>query len=358
MISTCTYSLPFTVPFNTGNSIFTERKGVIIQFSGDVEAIAEASPLPGFSKESLSDVQQFFNRNELIISTFFSEPFTLIEITPFLDTLPNISSVQYALSMLALSILAQRENRSLDEILQMNNPPESIRVNGVIGAGNKRDIFQQVEKLVTEGFTALKFKATNTPAELATAMKMVHSQFPDLTFRLDANQSWPLQNIAEYSSLFSSLPVEYIEEPCAASQEKEFVRILRESKLPIALDESIKSIEHLEIVLKKYPNLYLILKPSLFGNFLRLRETISRYRSSFDQIVVTTTLESAVGRLMAAEAAFLIGDRSLAHGLHTGHLLAQDLMGDLSFSDGKIKASGRQFVHLNFDRLNQTFLTF
>jgi len=82
--------------------------------------------------------------------------------------------------------------------------------------------------------------------------------------------------------------------------------------------------------------MYIIMKPVLLGNILEIYETISQYRSNFKHTVVTTTLESNIGRSMIASTASLIGDPKMSHGLHTGHLFADDLLPDFEIKNGLI----------------------
>ncbi|MCC5943156.1 MAG: hypothetical protein JJU37_16545 [Balneolaceae bacterium] len=357
MISTFTYHLPFVKPFKTGSSVFKVREGVIIRYAGDVDAIAEAAPLPGFSTESADDVRNFFSDYSIQFSDFFDKISSVHDITPFLNGLPSLPSAQFALSMLALSVLSQRENTSIESLLNMNSVPESISVNSVIGSSSVSETARLIQESVNDGFSVIKLKVTNSPHELASVLKEATRKFPDVRFRLDANQSWPAEKVAEYSALFKNFPIEYIEEPSRYSNEEELTYIIKSSALPVALDESIADWSRLESALKHQSKTVLIIKPTLFGNFLQLAETISQYRSSFDQIVVTTALESAVGRSMVKEAAFLIGDRTRAHGLHTGHLLTSDLLNVAKQINGIFSSAGRDFSQLRFDQINQTFLT-
>ncbi len=356
MISYFTYSLPFLTPFKTGSSLFKLRKGVIVRYFGVEDSVAEAAPLPGFSSESLEDVLSFFTDHSVRINHFLDSSFTVQNANSFLSDLPKIPSARFAVSMLALSVLSQRSGCKIEELLKIDNTPDRLSVNSVIGTGTETEIYSAVQSAVSEGFTTVKLKVHSSPHSLAAVLTKAAAQFPGILFRLDANRSWPFEKLSHYSSLFKNLPIEYIEEPAQYNGDEELEKMVQASALPVALDESVNSPERLLSALKNHPKTTLVIKPTLFGNFIQLVETISAYRSSFDQIVVTTALESAVGRSMVTEAAFLIGDRSLAHGLNTGRLLAGDLLDNRTPLNGIFSAVDRDFTQLRFDRLNQTFL--
>ena len=357
MIETYTYTLPFTTPFKTGKSIFKNREGVIVRYTDDVDILTEAAPLPGFSGETLDDVKTFFSGYSDSISRFFDSNFSIDEISPFLSSLPGLSSAQFALSMMALLILAERKNCTIDELLQIRSVPDSVLVNTVVGLGSEEAVLSQIELASKQGFGTIKLKVSNSPAELAAVLRKASEKYPDITFRLDANQSWSADTALEQIAYFKDLPVEYIEEPAAVSSPDELEKIISNSPLPVALDESITNLKSLEFALKSYPDTVIIIKPTLFGNFIQLAETISQYRSSFQQIVVTTALEAAVGRAMVNEVAFLIGDRKLAHGLNTGNMLAKDLFDDVRILNGKLSKAERVVNKLQFNKLNQALLT-
>ncbi len=357
MIKTYTYSLPFTAPFKTGKSVFNNREGVIVRYSYDVDVVTEAAPLPGFSNETLDVVKTFFSNHTDSISGFFDSNYALDEISPFLSSLPNLPSAQFALSMMALLILSERKNCTIDELLQIRSVPDSVLVNTVVGLGSEEHVLSQIELASKQGFGTIKLKVSDSPAELAAVLRKASKKFPDITFRLDANQSWPPEKAEEYIAYFKDLPVEYIEEPVAISSPDELEKIISNSPLPVALDESITNLQSLEFALKNFPDTVIIIKPTFFGNFIQLAETISRYRSSFEQIVVTTALEAALGRAMVNEAAFLIGGRNLAHGLNTGSMLAKDLFDGERILNGKISSADRVSKKLQFDQLNQALLT-
>lgn len=356
MISLYEYNLPFAKTFKTGSDNFSERKGMIIHFTDDVEALAEAAPLPGFSKESFEDVRRFFDTHKPEISEFLSSRFSSGDITPFLARLPDVKSAQWAISMLALTVLSKREKKSFRDLLKIHSPQKSIRVNDVIGLGSNSEILEHSQQSITNGFDVLKFKVSDIPKEMVPVLDSIHHDHPLTRFRLDANRSWPIEKLVEYSGLFSHLPVEYIEEPVEFKNHTELKFIIENSRLPVALDESIDGMESLEYILQNYPDLFVIIKPALFGNFLVLAETLFAYRSTFKHNVITTLLESSIGRSMVAAAVLLIGDRSLAHGLNTGRFLAYDLIPDHSINKGEIQPGNIALQTLKLNDINKLFL--
>src|SRR5690625_4509572 len=53
----------------------------------------------------------------------------------------------------------------------------------------------------------------STYVELPPLLRYYSQKYPDLRFRLDANQSWPVHALNEFPELFEHSPIEYVEEP-------------------------------------------------------------------------------------------------------------------------------------------------
>lgn len=337
MLQLFEYELPFRTAFQTGSSDFRTRKGVLIHYrEAEIDFVAEASPLPGFSRESFTEVRQTLLDQKKQIENFLESELSFQNIRD----LANIKefdppSVQFSLSFLSLSIMANRRKKTLFDLFKQQ-APQKIPVNDVIGHGPVQEMQNQMEISIQQGFQVLKIKAPHPLGELVTLLNRIHTNHPGIQFRIDANQTWPKEELKKNCDLLRHLSIEYIEEPCKIDDIADIEEIREISSLPIALDESVSTISQLRKVLKLFPDLTVIIKPMVLGNFLEIHETISQFRSSFKQIVVTTTLESRMGRSMIASAASLIGDPQIRHGLHTGHLFADDLLPDFEIENGSI----------------------
>lgn len=331
------YELPFRSPFQTGSSDFRNRKGIVIQYrENGIDFLVEASPLPGFSSESFDEVRQSLIKQKRWIENYLNGEISFQNIRDLANIKElNLPSIQFSLSFLSLSVLANRQDKTFYDLFDQKTP-QKIQINDVIGHGPTRQMQHQIERSIQQGFQVLKIKAPHPVENLVSMLNQVHEEHPNVQFRIDANQSWPKSEVRKNCELLQHLPIEYIEEPCKLNDLNEIQEIQKISTIPIALDESISNLDQLKKVLKQFPEIVVILKPMMLGNFLEIHETISHYRSSCKQIVVTTMLESRIGRSMIASAASLIGDPQLRHGLHTGHLFTDDLLSDFDIENGSI----------------------
>ena len=357
MLDLFEYRLPFKNPFRTGSSIFTERLGVLLRYrQNEIDITGEAAPLPGFSKESLEDVRISLTRHRDDIVKYLDS----VDSLEHLDHLPgheffSYPSIRFSLSFMTLAILADKQAQSVTELFGRDEP-NHVKINDVIGHMPSPELKRSIHRSIQAGFKVIKLKAPDPPIDLVPVLESVQREFPDILFRLDANRSWPLSSIEANSSLFKELPVQYIEEPARIQNLKEFHQLQEQSHLPLAIDESIKDLEDLQWVLSEYPDLYIVIKPMLMGNVAKLRETIHQKRSSFKGVVITSSLESAVGRSMVRAVTPLLGDQELSHGLNTGPLFSKDLIPDRQVWQNVRSASSEEPTYRYFNKFDKSLL--
>lgn len=352
MINFYKYHLPFKKPFKTGSDEFNSRSGILIHYSNQQnESLVEASPLPGFSEETIAQVKQVLIAQKNHIERFFNSDFSESGLQRFLHSMPHIPSLQFALSYLGIDLLIQRRKTTLNKLFGIS-PNTVIKINKVIGNDSPEQILKSIEKGVNDGFTTFKIKASGPIYKLTAALKKAAVQFPHIIFRIDANRSWPDTELESILTALKELPIEYIEEPTPFRNLHEVNAIIQNSTIPIALDESLIDSEFFTSVLRDLPNAVLIIKPGLLGSFFNFFETINRYRTLFNDVVITTSLESAVGRKMVLTVASVLGDPNKAHGLNTGHLFEYDLHPGFIVKKGLISIPANEALSLSISEIN------
>jgi len=333
MLSLYKYRIPFSSRFATAAGSFSTREGLIVRFRNSAtDIIAESAPLTGFSDETLEQVQTAFSNHRAAIEEFFSKPFSLNSLEQFTSNLPTIASFQFGVSTLGLIILSQQNRQSLQELLKQPIQKQ-VEINAIIGIGDRDHILNRISDGVKKGFRVFKIKAGKKPGELAGILHNASIRYPGISFRIDANRSWPIEQISIFSEPFSNLPVEYLEEPVRLSHPDQIDQLTEQSMLPIALDESIYEFGFQKVLRPDIKSLYYILKPMLLGNLIPYFATIYRYDSIVDRVIFTTALESVVGRRFITLLAAMYGSRKTAHGLNTGSLLSYDVTHDTDEAD-------------------------
>lgn len=356
MLDLYTYQLPFNQPFKTGSTSFSTRSGLILRFKdSSSDAISEAAPLPGFSKDGINDVINSVETRRRSIQQFFKNDFDLSELKSFSETFHELPSLQFALEMLGIELLCQRNRSAVSKILGLSTA-SNISVNTVIGTGSKDEIYDKIEADYNKGFRVFKIKVGKNPNPIAKILHDLHQEYPEITFRLDANQTWPIEKVREYSSLFLNLPIEYVEEPSFYNSENELDKITNNCVLPVALDESVTDLDSFSDRLKNEKVQVFVIKPTIFGSILKFIDTISSRNHLIDKIVITSAFESGVGLNQIACLAALSGSKSRAHGLNTNHYFKHRLVEKFVIKNAGISFSGKSGFGIVFNDLDSKLL--
>lgn len=325
------FSLPFRTPFKTSNAVITNREGILIHYLDEdtqLSCWSEASPLPGFSAESVNDI---IRASESILQSVYERK----------NLVANLPSLSFAVDCLLWRIVAlETAAESIDKKASEFIPfPGSIPVNAAIGSGDVAQVLNTVNQYYSRGFRTFKFKVGVDLACEDKVLNEVQAAYPDVRIRLDANRAWSLDSALRILSEWKRFNPEYCEEPVHGGIREHMAEIGQSTGVPVAADESVRDFESARRLAEDRTVDFLILKPSLIGGFNEFRGICNLAKRSGLKIIVTTALESAIGRAWVYGLASTV-NAGLAMGLATGHLFEYDLSDDSSFfSNG----------HLNFD---------
>ncbi|MBN2733126.1 MAG: o-succinylbenzoate synthase [Balneolaceae bacterium] len=330
------YSIPFKTPFVTAGQTFSNRSGVIVLLHKNTSiTLGEAAPLPAFSAETTQQVIRQIRAHIEPMKQFFNSDFSLSDLNEFLKTHPLAPSLQFCLYTLATSHLALAKNQSLQQAL-FANPVDSVAVNAVIDL-TKKEVSHAVNQKVEQGFTTIKIKAGNDTRQFIQQLSIIRDKHPNINIRLDANQSWSLNQAIDLFAVIEDFNIEYCEEPLANPNRDTLLELKNRTSIPIALDESLA---HTFSLLEAATLAdVLVIKPMVHGPVIETLTEISNQTNI--KMVFTSSLESALGRLMTAALAAGLGSTDMAHGLATGQLLSEDLWDDNDFiRNGRYKLPG------------------
>lgn len=269
-----------------------KRDGLLLRY-GLAEPFlwSEASPLPGFSTESLADI-----------------------LTAPLSSIPaSLPSLRFALDGL-------RFQQALPASFS------AVPVNALIPSSDIPSMRVSAEAAISNGFRTLKIKFgrdIDAEIELLSTLASLH---PHIKFRLDANARLSLRQATELLPRLASVNPEYLEQPVASTED--LMALARVSPIPIAADESVRTPEDAQRLLADGAVKVLILKPMMIGYWsdaIRIME--SAYGKNV-ACVVTTSMESGIGRRLTAMFSATYAPLIHAHGLATGFIHETDLLRD------------------------------
>lgn len=324
MLNFYKYQVPFVKPFKTSVGEFRQREGIILIYEdGDVTAFGEVSPLPGFSNESLEQAVAVLQHNKEILSKAF-EVGDADEIITVIDSIHRFPSVSFGLDTLNLDLKAKRDSVSLSEYL-FDEEYEPVPCNTAIGLGSSSDVISQVQNARDQGFKTFKIKVGNNLNEELSALQQIREVYPDIKIRLDANEAWSKAEAIENLKMFAPLDIEYCEQPVSRTNTSELKDVSTETSIPVAADESARSLTDIRKLLDIDACDLFIIKPSLFGLTDHLNVTKRLLNTHNKEVVVTTAFDGVIGRTMTAILAAGLGSEKHAHGLATGSHLKEPI---------------------------------
>ena len=299
-------------PLQTSGMTYTHREGVWIKLKcANFTGVGEASPLPGFSTETLKEVHyalegfhQAIDREDLDRE----ELFLLLEIHS-----QNTSSVRFALETAIYDILAKEEELPLAKYLN-TNAEFGIVVNGLAGV-----------HLPGDGFSVIKVKVgfRNLFDEIENMEYLTKSFGEDIQFRLDANGAFDLPKAIRFCKEMEKFNIDYIEQPIPADNLEDLAELTYHTEIPIAIDESLTDFQSAEKIIEEQAAHVFVIKPMVSGGFTECKNIINLARTEGIRTVLTSSLETAIGRTACLHLA-LANEITEVCGLATGCLLSED----------------------------------
>jgi o-succinylbenzoate synthase len=273
------------------------------------EGYGDAAPLQPFSRESLSDARADLERGARLFEGSRLE--SVAQITELLDDdQPFCASARYALEQAALALLANTNRRPLCALLS-NAPRPAVAVNALVMNP------AQARGAVSAGFGQLKIKvardAVDVDVERIAAIRRAIG--PQIGLRLDANGRWSEAQAAEALCKLAPLDIDYVEQPVTAADIDALARLSRCSPIAIAADESLRSLADCRQLIAASAASVYVLKPQLCGSFQSALQIARVVHEANCATVVTSLLESPIGRYGALQLAAAIEGELRACGL-------------------------------------------
>ena len=322
-------SLPLASPLVTGAGIFRQRELLLltasVEIDGDrVTGFGEVAPLSGWSNESLDASQR--------ILASLEGPWSFERVTDLVSVVPASAGrplLHAGLELALLDALSRHAGQSLATTLMGDRGErvlQRIPVQFTLGACPSQETCQRVGKAWEQGFQVAKLKvgAQDPTADLAR-IEQVLSNCPGITLRLDANGAWTLKSALAMLHALPGDRVELVEQPVSPP---EFMALLDayDGRGPrVAADESCVAFTDASGLLDDGRVGALVIKPAVVGGLLAAQRLFERAMADGIQIIISNLMESAVGRLAAAQLAAAWPQLPGPHGLATAGWFAQDL---------------------------------
>lgn len=312
------FSLPLARPLATAHGTIDRREGFLVRVGGDAVGLGESTTLPGWT-ESLDDCR------DALAATL--EGVDGLDDVGDLPDLAATPAARHGLELALLDRTAKAAGVPLYRHLGGERRVVTVPVNATVGDGDVEATAAGARAAVEAGYRTVKVKVgvrsvDEDVARLAAAREAVGSS---VGLRVDANGAWgreeaeaAVEGVAEHGVAQVEQPLEPTELAAHAD--------LRGRGPDIALDEALQH-HSVEAVLDAGAADVLVFKPMVLGGVGRAKQLADRARDAGVAVIVTTTLDAAVGRAAAVHLAAAL-DVDRACGLATADRLASDVAGD------------------------------
>ena len=310
------FCLRLSRPWQSARGVLHRREGWLIRLvdAEGISGMGECGPMPEAGTESAARAGRSLGEWSSRLPGR-----TVAQAWEDLESDGPGPAARCALESALLTIGARRKGLPIARLL---NPaaPSVVQVSGNIGIADD-GLSERAANAVRRGFGILKVKlGIGEPRQERRDLRRLLEDLPEgILLRLDANGAWDAGTAADWLDCLAGMPVESLEEPVSDPDPAVLETLQARASFALALDESLPKFISRGLT-SRLPVRRLVVKPMVLGGLcpaLGLAATGS-------ELVVTTTVDAAPGRWMAAHLAAAL-DSGLAHGLDTGGWLAEDV---------------------------------
>jgi O-succinylbenzoate synthase len=286
------YCHPFRQPLHTRYGVWRERHGLIVQLKDENgrSGQGEIAPIPWFGSETLEEAIAFCHELPAEISD------------DLISTIPaHLPACQFAFE----SALAND-----------SPPPSRLFYSRLLPAGEAA--LTRWQSLYDRGCRTFKWKIGVYPIaqELVTFASLVQSLPPDSQLRLDANGGLNWQDAVRLLSACerytqTGAAVEYLEQPLPPDAFKTLLRLSYDYPTPIALDESVTTLDQIQDCYEQSWGGIVVIKPAITGSPAGLRHFLQNHPLD---AVFSTVFETEIGRQAGLRLAAELGNPNRAVG--------------------------------------------
>lgn len=330
------FALPLLRSWNSARGSRDTRQGWLIRLRSNQGTVGfgECSPLPGAGTESFESAAR--RLEDLLPGLKRHSAESALDMLRGVETSPAVCC---ALETAILDLASTEAGKPLSRLLDPE-AADSVRVNAALG-GLDDGVGERASLALSRGYRTVKLKLGIRPlGQEIEALYSLRQQLGDGTLlRLDANGAWDEATARKAIEALADLPIDALEEPLGKAELPAWRRLQALAPWPLAMDESLYRWP-LSSLLDDPPARRIVVKPMVVGGPLATLDTAEQARRCGVEVVVTTTLDSAVATWAAVHTAAALGAGG-THGLATSGWLANDVGAPPFIEEGRIQVHTR-----------------
>jgi o-succinylbenzoate synthase len=239
-----------------------------------------------------------------------------------IDSLARFSGLGAARSGLEMALLdleCQRSGKPFADALGGAMRSE-ISLDGPIGLIPPAEAARKVVSYLDEGLSTFKVKVGGDLDADAKRLLFLREAFGEkINLRMDANGGYSAEEALKFCKKIQPAHVEHFEQPVLPTEKNclEVFEEIREMGIPIAVDESLFSLEDAERLLGEGAVDVGVIKIAKFGGALAAREVARAFEAAGKTAIVSCSYESFIGK--AAGMALALSLESAGRVQEVGH---------------------------------------
>ena len=318
------YRRKFSIPLQTRYGAWDIREGILLSLKNQAGKVGwgEIAPINWFGSESFQQALDFCHElpKEISSETIFAIP----------DELPACQfGFESAWEIVVGHWELKIENSDFSEQNFFYSNSQFLNYSALLPAGEAA--LKKWLQLWQIGYRTFKWKiGVYSVAEELSILKILVQNLPvGFKLRLDANGgltyeeaiSWLITCDNINSQPEFPLKIEFIEQPLATTEVKRMLELSGTYKTPIALDESVATLQQLKASHEKGWREIFVIKPGIIGSRSRLRQFCQQHAID---VVFSSVFETIVGRQAALQIANELSVKKRALGFGVKHYFLED----------------------------------
>ena len=321
------YKLPLTAPLKFPLRMLYRREGLLLRMASDAGNVGwgEVAPLPGFSRERLQEAtRQAFKLKRVMTGRPMGDDGLGPVQAEELQDMTLLPSVCFGFELAVWNLRAETAEKTLPTF--MAEAPRSTVTLGGLLEGDPEVVIEEARQMRENGYRAVKLKVgqrtVDEDAELVCTVADILGG--GVRLRLDANQAWDLDEALAFTEKIDGTRYEYLEEPLF--QPEELPAFVKQSGVPVALDESMVDIPAEELAEHGAYAKAVVLKPTILGGLRHAMDLVERAQKAGLTPVLSSAFEAGIGTMGLVALAACVGDEGVPVGLDTYRRLEQDVV--------------------------------
>ena len=324
------YALRLRDPWPAVPAPLVERLGclLVLTDSDGRIGLGDAAPYPGFGIETLGSSTAALRAAAHRLVGLPAGAW--LEAASGLEHLAQVAATpaaRHAIDLALYDLAAQAAGTSIAALLGGDAVLAAVPTNVTIPRVPPDRTATLAREALAAGAHTIKVKVGGAPLaeDLARVRAAREATGEEIAIRVDANEAWTEEEARAALAALHVYEIEYVEQPVAAREIQALARLRAAGLVPVAADEAMTDAPSARRVLDAEAADVLVLKPMVLGGLHATRTVAALAAERGVRVVVTSVVESAVGRTGALHLAASLGPAPYAHGVATGSALLEDV---------------------------------